>query len=78
MSKKKKALHTMTIKVDQSKVKTFTEKGDYEKHVDSIKWGNGVHKAKKGKGSFTRKEKHKKRTFSDHGSQRECSFLFLI
>lgn len=36
---------------------------DIETHLQEISRGAGIHKAKKGKGSYTRKEKHKTNRF---------------
>ena len=41
------------------KSKKFTEKGDFEAYLQSIRVGNTVHATKKGKGSYRRNEKHK-------------------
>lgn len=57
---KKRKIETMTIKVDVSKLKIFDTGEEYRQHIDNIKWGNGIHKPKKGKGSYTRKQKYKK------------------
>lgn len=57
--KKVKKSFTITIKTDMTKIKQFTEKDDFENYIKSIRCGNSVHKPKKGKGSYTRKTKHK-------------------
>lgn len=48
-----------TVKVDVSKVHRFTQKGDFENYLKSIRCGNTVHRPKKGKGSYVRHSKHK-------------------
>ena len=54
---------SFSVKVDPTKVKQFTEKGDFEAYLGSIRCGNTIHKPKKGKGSYSRKPKHKGRGF---------------
>lgn len=61
MSKARKKDLSFTIKIDVSKIPRFTEKGDFEKYLCAIRCGNTVHKPKKGKGSYVRHPKHKKR-----------------
>lgn len=60
MSKKKnKLMEAVTIRVDMTKVRMFTEKGDYENYMNGIRCGNTVHRPKKGKGSYIRQPKHR-------------------
>lgn len=64
MSKKKQKM-SIPLKIDQTKIPNFTQVGDYENHMNNIKWGNGVQQPKKGKGSYQRKSKHKKVSYQD-------------
>lgn len=64
MSKNKKRISkdlSFTLKVDPTKVRLFSQPGDFERYVASIRCGNTVHKPKKGKGSYRRHPKHKKK-----------------
>lgn len=54
---------SFTIKPDQTKVRMFTEPGDFERYIGGIRCGNTVHKPKKGKGSYRRHAKHRHRAF---------------
>lgn len=53
----------MKIKLDYSKVPNYVDKGDYENHMTNIKWGTGVQRPKKGKGSYKRNQKHKVQSY---------------
>jgi|BioPla2DNA2_1021312.scaffolds.fasta_scaffold07333_3 hypothetical protein len=54
---------SFTLKVDITRVPKFTQKGDFERYLCSIRCGNTVHKAKKGKGSYVRHPKHRNRSW---------------
>lgn len=59
MSKKNKVITLGKVKTDYTGLHLFTEPGEFEGYKQSLAWGTGVIKPKKGRGSYTRKSKYK-------------------
>ena len=68
-----KKIKPITFTLDLNKIALNRRKFNTEE----IGRGIGVHKISKGKGSYTRKEKHKRKSQSDNGTSFYFSLEFL-